>query len=276
MLCPFLTRAASKVWKMPVCHGLHPTEQHLGKLEARAFPGNLGTTMMCEDIRITTCNSLFPRRPPRLSCLWFFWMLARHHWLFSNASQQPMACDSPETEGAARGSSIPWSHLGRGWQPQALRSGPGVKRRFGVGPTGEALRAANALRALTLSPAVSRTTCAWDSLSFPPVCITTCFYPSFHFSVPPRRHLEPGAAGGPLQHNHCANLSSFTMHLTLCTEPGSFSDSISLWHVGRRLLGQEWKIPQLPKGQKLQFFSMQVFCNSVLLLGVIFVPESKR
>lgn len=200
MLCPFLTRVASKAWKMSVCHGLHPTEQDPGKFEARYFPENLGTTMVCEEIKdhhmqlpllhetstpllaMVLLNAYLSPvtlfyHVPAAHGLWFFWDKG-----CSTRQQHPVVSLGKRVR--APGAEI------RSWAT--------VKVWGGL--YGGLLRAAHVLRALTLSPPVSRTTCAWDSLSFFPFCITTCFYLSFHLSVPHRRHLDPGAAGSPLQH----------------------------------------------------------------------------
>lgn len=94
---------------------------------------------------------------------------------------------------------------------------------------------------------------------------------SFLLSTPPEAALSPGAAGSSTQATAaCANLSTLTTRLALYTELGSFSDSVSLLRSGWRLLGQDrqdCKSPQVPEGQKLQFFSMQMVCNGLLLLG---------
>lgn len=195
-------------------------------------------------------------RPPHLCWLWFSWTHICHQWLFSNTSQQPMACDSSETKGAAPGSSIPWSHLGSGWEPQGLRSGPGLQWRFGAGFTGGHSE-------LLMFSGPWHWALLWAGPHVPEIPW------AFLLSVLQLAFISPSIwvfpVGGILilvlqealsSMDHSANLSSFATHLTLCTEPGSFYDSISLPHIGWRLLGQDWKISQRPKEQKLQFFSM--------------------
>lgn len=206
MLCPFLTRVASKVCKMSVCHGLHPAEQDPGKFEARPSPENLGTTMVYEEIK-------------------------DHHMLqgrfgvgFTGGHSELLTFSGP-------------------WHWALLWAGPHVPEI----PWAFLL---SVLQLAFISPSI------WAFLVRGILILV----------------LQEALSSM----DHSANLSSFATHLTLCTEPGSFYDSISLLHIGWRLLGQDWKISQLPKEQKLQFFSMQMLCNSVLLLRVVSVSEFKR